>query len=230
MNILALDTSSDLCSASLLIDGEVRVRAELAPRRHTELILPMIGQLLAEAGIGINALDGLAFGRGPGSFTGVRIAAGVAQGIAFGADIPVAPVSTLAALAHGCWREQGQERVLAAFDARMGEVYWAACIVRGEGVVENLGEEVVSAPGQIPLPPGEGWHGAGSGWSVYESELCGRLGGAVDGISPDRQCSAWDIVLIGQGLIAAGQGVEAAQALPVYLRNEVAWKVNKPTP
>lgn len=230
MKILALDTSSDLCSAALLIDGEARVRAELAPRRHTELILPMIEQLLAEAGIGAGALDGLAFGRGPGSFTGVRIATGVAQGIAFGADIPVAPISTLAALAHGCWRELGWGRVLAAFDARMGEVYWAACLVQGEGLVETLGEEIVTAPGQVPLPPDQGWRGAGSGWSAYGSELCERLGGAVAGLSPGRECSAWDIALIGRRLIAAGQGVDAAQALPVYLRNEVAWKVNKPAP
>lgn len=226
MKILALDTSSDACSVALLIDGEARVHTELAPRRHTELILPMIEQLLAEAGIGLGALDGLAFGRGPGSFTGVRIATGVAQGIAFGADIPVAPVSTLAALASGCRREQGQGRVLAAFDARMGEVYWAACEARGEGRVEFLGSEIVCAPGQVPLPPGEGWHGAGSGWSVYGTELLQRVGGDVTGLSPDLQCSAWDIALIGQRQIAAGQGGEAAQAQPVYLRNEVAWKKN----
>lgn len=224
MKILAFDTSADACSAALLLGEDCLCRYELAPRRHTELILPMIDQLMAEAGITLKALDGVAFGRGPGSFTGVRIAAGVAQGIAFAAHLPVAPVSTLAALAHRCWREAGHARVLAAFDARMGEVYWAAYEVEGSGRVGVQGEERVIPPGQVPLPEGAGWHGAGSGWAVYETTLRTALGPVVDAISPDLHCSAQDIALLGAPLIAAGQGVEATQALPVYLRNEVAWK------
>nr|VFJ96912.1 MAG: tRNA threonylcarbamoyl adenosine modification protein YeaZ [Candidatus Kentron sp. H]VFJ97120.1 MAG: tRNA threonylcarbamoyl adenosine modification protein YeaZ [Candidatus Kentron sp. H]VFK02851.1 MAG: tRNA threonylcarbamoyl adenosine modification protein YeaZ [Candidatus Kentron sp. H] len=126
MKILAIDTATDACSVALHLDGEYWGRHELAPRQHAEILLPRIRELLSEAGLSLNHLDALAFGRGPGAFTGVRIATSVAQGLAFGADLPVVPISSLHALAQGAWRERGERNLLAALDARMGEVYWGA--------------------------------------------------------------------------------------------------------
>ena len=220
MKLLAIETATDACSAALCIDGELRERFEIAPRAHTELILPMIDELMAEAGITISQVDAMAFGRGPGAFTGVRIAVGVTQGIAFGADLPVVPVSTLAALAQGA----GAERVLAALDARMNEVYWGAYRRNATGRVELLGVECVSAPGDVPRPEGEGWHGAGAGWTAYESALSAHC--AVQMTAWDGTCfpRARDVALLGIAGYEAGQGVNAEQALPVYLRDKVTWK------
>ena len=152
MKLLAIDTSGDACSAALLLDGEIVQHAELAPRRHGELILPMMQGLLDQAGIALGALDALAFGRGPGSFTGVRIAAAVIQGAAFGAGLPVVPVSTLAALAQGQFRRGGQQRLLSALDARMNEVYWGGFTIGPDALATPCGAELVCPPGQAPLP------------------------------------------------------------------------------
>ena len=164
MKLLAIDTSTEACSAAVLIDGEIRERYRLAPREHTHLILPMIDELLRESDLKVGGLDAVAFGRGPGAFTGLRIAAGVVQGIAFGADLPVVPVSSLAALAQGGYRETGACRVLAAIDARIQEVYWAACEFDDAGQLQMIGDEVVCSPEQVPIPGGDDWHGVGSGW------------------------------------------------------------------
>ncbi|MGB5065729.1 MAG: tRNA (adenosine(37)-N6)-threonylcarbamoyltransferase complex dimerization subunit type 1 TsaB, partial [Candidatus Competibacter sp.] len=145
MKLLALDTATDACSAAVWVDGVVHERYELAPRRHAALILPMIEAVLAEAGLRPAQLDAVAFGRGPGAFTGVRIAVGIAQGIAFAADLPVVPVSTLAALALGVGRETGHARLAVALDARMSEVYWGTYVVTADDA-ELLGEERVCAP------------------------------------------------------------------------------------
>jgi len=158
MKILALETATEACSAALNIDGEIRERFEIAPRGHSELILPMLESLLAEADIPLGQVDALAFGRGPGAFTGVRIGVGVAQGVAFGAELPVLPVSTLAALAQAT--DAGQ--VLAALDARMDEVYWGRYRRDERGLMRLQGEECVAAPEATPLAQGEDWLGAGS--------------------------------------------------------------------
>src|SRR3569833_3307602 len=133
MKLLAIDTATEACSAALYLDGAVNKRYVLAPREHALLILPMIDELLRDANLSPLELDAVAFGRGPGAFTGLRIAAGVAQGIAYGADLPVVPVSSLAALAQGCYRERGVTRVLATIDARIGEVYWGAYRLGSDG-------------------------------------------------------------------------------------------------
>jgi tRNA threonylcarbamoyladenosine biosynthesis protein TsaB len=220
MKLLAIETATDACSAALSIDGEIRERFEITPRGHTERILPMIDELFAEAGVTIGQMDALAFGRGPGAFTGVRIAVGVAQGIAFAADLPVVPVSTLAALAQGA----GADKVLAALDARMDEVYWGAYQRNAAGRVHLVGEECVSAPDQVPLPAGEDWQGVGVGWSAYEAALSARCAGQVTSWEGAGYPHARDVALLGVAGHEAGQAVSAEQALPVYLRDKVTWK------
>ncbi|NOX92012.1 MAG: tRNA (adenosine(37)-N6)-threonylcarbamoyltransferase complex dimerization subunit type 1 TsaB [Gammaproteobacteria bacterium] len=220
MKLLAIETATDACSAALSIDGELRERFKIAPRAHTELILPMIDELMAEAGIAISQVDAMAFGRGPGAFTGVRIAVGVTQGIAFAADLPVVPVSTLAALAQGA----ATDKVLAALDARMDEVYWGVYQRNTAGLVEPVGEECVSAPGAVPCPSGDDWQGVGAGWKAYESALLARCEGRVMSWDGTFFPHARDVALLGIAGYEAGQGVNAEQALPVYLRDKVTWK------
>jgi len=222
MKILAIDTAEDACSAALLVDGQASGRFEIAPRRHSELILPMMDDLLTEAGLLLGQLDAIAFGRGPGSFTGVRIAAAVAQGAAFAADLPVAPVSTLLALAEGARRTRGTSRVLAALDARMGEVYWSA--VDLDAVDGAAAEEHVVPPDRVPLPAGARWTGAGSGWASYRGILEQRLEIVPDAVLPDLRVDALDVAVLGAAACRAGRLVAAEHALPVYLRDEVAWK------
>ena len=152
LNILAIDTSTEACSAALLLGDEVRERFEIAPRRHSELILRMIDELFRESGLTLTSLAGLAFGRGPGSFTGVRIAAGVIQGLALGADLGVAPISTLAALAQGAHRQTGSRQVLSVIDARMGEVYWGIYELDASGIMCATQPECVARPAARPPP------------------------------------------------------------------------------
>lgn len=221
MKLLAFDTATEACSAALLVDGEVRERHEIAPRRHAELLLPMLESLLAEAGLTLSQMDALAFGRGPGAFTGLRIAAGVAQGIALGAELPVVPVSTLAALAQGCHRERGADQVLAGIDARMGEVYWGACRLGGQGVMEAAGEECVCPPQAVPMPPPGTWTGFGTAWRAHGERLARRLGDRLAGYEGERYPQARDIAVLGARAYQAGGAVDAGRALPVYLRDKV---------
>lgn len=220
MNILALETSTDACSAALAVNGDILERFEIAPRAHAQRILPMVDELLAEAGITLATVDALAFGRGPGAFTGVRIAVGVAQGIAFGADLPVVPVSSLAALAQGAEAKQ----VLVAVDARMNEVYWGAYRRNSEGLVELSGEESVLPPSQVLVPNEGEWAAVGSGWASYEKELAVYCAGRIFGGDSVALPHARDVAVLGIANFASGKAVSAEQALPVYLRDNVAWK------
>ncbi len=224
MKLLAIETATEACSAALLIDGEISEHYAVEPRRHSELILAMMDGLLADAGFRLSELDALAFGRGPGSFTGVRIAVSVVQGAAFGADLPVVPVSTLAALAQGYFRRSGERRILPAYDARMGELYWAAYEINQVGLAELCIEEQVASAEEVALPLGEGWHGVGSGWASYGEVLSRRMGDRLAGVDGGLLCRAHDVALLGAAGFAAGQAVAAEQALPVYLRDRVARK------
>jgi len=221
MRILAIDTSGDACSAALLHSGEIRQVIEHKPRQHGELILGMMEALLHESALRLSELDALAFGRGPGSFTGVRIAASVIQGAAFAAGLPVVPVSTLAAMTQGQFRRGGQRRLLPALDARMDEVYWGCYQVDEEDLARNSGEERVCAPSRVPVPENGGWIGVGPGWSVYAPALRERLGEAVSDTVPDAYCEARDIAFIAAADFAAGRHVSAERAIPVYLRDQV---------
>lgn len=219
MKLIALDTSSEACSAALWLDGAVHQRF-LARAQHSEHILAMIDRVLAEAGLALAALDAVAFGRGPGSFTGLRIGAGVAQGLAFGAGLPVVPVSSLAALA----RAAGRPRVLAAVDARMRQVYWGAYERDDQGGVHPVGAEQVMDPAVVPLPAGAGWWGAGSGWAAYGDALTTRLGAHCRGASPELLPVAADVAALAAIACAAGGALPPEQALPVYVRDDVARK------
>lgn len=224
MKLLAVETATEACSAALLIDGEVAERFEVAPRQHTQLILPMVDQLLADAELKLTGLDGLAFSRGPGAFTGVRIATGVIQGLAFAADLPVAPISTLAAMAHGQYRSAGQQNILTAIDARMGEIYWAGYRFSASGeMAVSVPEQVISAA-LAPLPESGEWFGVGSGWQSDGEALAARLGERLIGTNASLLPHAGDIALLAAPIIERGDGVSAARALPIYLRDQVVHK------
>ncbi|MEZ5540956.1 MAG: tRNA (adenosine(37)-N6)-threonylcarbamoyltransferase complex dimerization subunit type 1 TsaB [Pseudomonadota bacterium] len=220
-HILAIETATAACSAALTVNGDVLERYALAPRQHATLILPMIEALLVEAGLAVTALDAIAFGRGPGSFTGVRIAASIVQGIAFAAQRPVVPVSTLAALALGAQRASGGTAILAALDARKHEVYWCAYRYR-DGRLQAETAEVVRAPAAVAVPAHGDWIAAGSGWAAYGDSLMPRLGERVVRVLPDLEPSAGDVARLALPAFADGAAVAPEQALPVYLRNDVA--------
>ena len=219
MNILALDTATEACSAAVLCDGSVQERHEIAPRRHAELILPMVDAVLALAGIGLDGLDAIAFGRGPGAFTGVRIAAGVTQGLALGAGLPVIPVSSLAALAQPALGNAAV--VLPTIDARMGEVYWAAYESGQDGLVTALVDEQVASPDAVQAPSTGQIFGVGSGWGTYRERLERNLHGQISGIDPDRFPLAKDMLPLAVREYNKGRCVSAEQALPLYLRDNV---------
>ena len=217
MRLLAFELATEGCSVALWIDGQVRERFELAPRRHAELALPWADALLAEAGIARSQLDAVAVGRGPGAFTGVRLAIAIAQGIALGLDRPVLPVSTLAALAM-----QGRGRVLAAIDARMGEVYAGAFELR-DGQALALGEESVAAPERIQLPDVDGdWTGIGTGFAAQDGALQRTLGARLLQVDAGALPRAGDIARLAVHAFERGEAVAPERLEPAYLRNNVA--------
>ncbi len=224
LRILAVETATEACSAALYVDGDVIHRYRMAPRQHVALILPFIDELFEEAGISVNQLDAVAFGRGPGSFTGLRIAAGITQGIAFGADLPVVPVSTLAALAQGAARQAGATQVLAALDARMQEVYWGTFQTDEQGLMSPVGAEAVCAPGSVSRPEGSHWQAAGDGWSSYREALVERLGFEPEACLASLKPQAADVAVLGAAKFIAGEIVPPDQAVPIYLRDQVAAK------
>jgi tRNA threonylcarbamoyladenosine biosynthesis protein TsaB len=220
--ILAIETATPACSAALTIDDGVLERYALAPRQHATLMLPMLESLLLEAGLSVNQLDAVAFGRGPGSFTGVRIAAGIVQGIAYAADLPVVPVSTLAALALGGMREANCTHVIAAMDARKSEIYLGSYINTANDVAVLQGDERVCAPHAASLP-GEGeWVGVGGGWDAYGEALIQLAGERVIRLIPDLEPRAADVARLALQAYESGVRVTPAEAVPVYLRNDVA--------
>lgn len=219
MNLLALDTSTEYCSLALWLDGEARSRHVLAGQRHSERVLAMADELLAEGGVGLKNLDGIAFGSGPGSFTGLRIACGVVQGLAFGADLPVAGISTLLAVAEG----SGADQVVACLDARMGEVYHGI-YRRLDGRWEELSPPGLSAPADAPLPDGPGWTGCGSGFARHGEALARRYGQSLSAVRPELFPEARFIARLAAPVFRAGGGVAPEEALPVYIRDKVALK------
>jgi tRNA threonylcarbamoyladenosine biosynthesis protein TsaB len=223
MKLLALETATEACSAALMIDDVIESRYRFAPREHGALILTMVDELLSEAGLPVGRLDAIAFGRGPGAFTGVRIATGVVQGLAYGADVPVVPVSTLAALAQGGARASQASHLLAAIDARMEEVYWGVYETGTDGLVTLVGEESVCAPHAVTAPAGS-WAGVGSGWLNYETAMRNALQVEVTVVLGEMLPNAREVALLGAAAFRRGVAVTAEAALPVYLRDQVAWR------
>ena len=217
--LLALDTATEACSVALLHAGEVISRHAVIPRLHAQQLLPMIESLRAEAGITLGAIDAIAFGRGPGAFTGVRIAIGVVQGLAFALQRPVLPISNLAVLAQRAHREYAVSQVAAAIDARMDEVYWG-CYRLAEGEMRLLGVEAVLAPELAGFPAaadGE-WFAAGTGWGTFAARLPDRLSGCAGELLPH----ALDLLQLARFGWERGEAVAAELAQPVYLRDNVA--------
>ena len=228
MKILALDTTQEYCSAALSVGNVLTWREELAPRAHTGLILPQVKALLAEAELKLNQLDALAFGRGPGSFTGLRIAASVVQGLALGAGLPVAPVSSLAAMAQGFYRENNAATcICAAFDARIREVYWGNYAL-AEGTMQSMNDEAVNSPDDLFLPEEGDWYAIGSGWAAYP-QMQERLGARLIKAVPETAPLARDMIPLAKKIIQVRQTVSAEEAVPVYLRQKVARTIQERT-
>lgn len=222
MRILALETSTEYCSVALWQDGNSSCRSEQAGQRHSELMMRILDDLLCEAGIKLAQLDGIAYGAGPGSFTGVRIACGVAQGLALGASLPVVGVCTLQALAQAA----GHDKVVAALDARMGEIYHAAYEKRSGNWV-TICEPNLCLPHQAPQIPGSGWFGMGSGFAMYGEVLGNHYAGQIFASNHQAVPQASAIAEFSALLFAAGLGMDASQATPVYLRDKVALKTSE---
>ncbi|HEY9111759.1 MAG TPA: tRNA (adenosine(37)-N6)-threonylcarbamoyltransferase complex dimerization subunit type 1 TsaB [Rhodanobacteraceae bacterium] len=220
MNLLAIETATEACSVALLHGDALIDRSEMAPRRHAELVLPMAEDLLAEAGIVRKQLDVVAVGQGPGAFTGVRLAISVAQGLALALDVPVVPVSSLAALAMQAPRNGAA--ILAAIDARREEIYAGVFRFDADGLVEPLDRERVLAASALDLPEAEAWNVLGTGWRAYGDAIRQRLPFPPQGADGDRYPQARDVARLAAPLFAAGKGVPPEQALPVYLRDKVA--------
>ena len=228
MKLLAIETSTEACSVAVYADGQVLARHELAPRRHTQLVLPWAEELLAEAGLARSQLDAIAVGRGPGAFTGVRLAIAITQGLALALDRPVLPVSTLAVLAM-----QGQgDDVLAAIDARMGEVYVGRFRRDGVGLVTAVGAESVCAPAAVPLPEAV-VHGVGTGFGAEDAALVSRLGDRLAGFDASALPRAAHLAVLAARAFDRGDAIAPDALEPAYLRDKVALTLaeqGKPTP
>jgi tRNA threonylcarbamoyladenosine biosynthesis protein TsaB len=223
--ILAIETSSELASCALFNSDAGAAapaisRETAGVRTHSQSVLPMVQELLREAGIKLADVDAIAFGAGPGSFTGVRTACGVAQGLAFGAGLPVLPLVTLAAMAEACRARTGATEVLAVLDARMGEVYWAQYRHAG-GAWSAVVEPALCAPQDVAPAPAPGLAACGNGFTAYPEAFAGKdfAAGAIGDMLPHAR----ELAVLGVGALAAGQAVPADQAQPLYLRNKVAY-------
>ncbi len=222
MKLLVLDTSTEWCSAALWLEGRVLARRVLAEQRHSSLLLPMVDELLREAGLTLRQLEGIGYGAGPGSFTGLRIACAVTQGLAFGADLPVVGVSTLESIAE----QTGVDRVLTVLDARMAEVYWGAYERTGAGW-HAVSQPQLALPESVVVPASGAWVGAGNGFvalgEVLRPRLAAQLARIDDTLMPDAAAMA----PLAARALERGEGVDAALAAPIYLRDKVALTVDE---
>ncbi len=219
MNILALDTSTEYCSVAVWQDGAVQQRVTHAGQTHSTILLEMVDGVLQDGGLHLAALDGIAYGAGPGSFTGLRIACATAQGLAYASGIPLAGIGTLQALAAG----SGAARVICCLDARMQEIYHAAYVCAGN-ICREVSAPRVCAPDAAPRPEGGGWTGCGSGFAAYRDVLAQRYGIQLAAIDGAAYPQARIIAQLAAPVFAGGGGIPAEQAAPLYVRDRVALK------
>jgi tRNA threonylcarbamoyladenosine biosynthesis protein TsaB len=217
--LLAFDTSTEWCSCALVDQDKVVFREQKAGQSHSEIVLPMIDSLLAEAELSLNKLDAIAYGCGPGSFTGLRIACGVAQGLAFGAGLPVIGVDSLIALAE----QTGSFKVVACIDARMGEIYHAV-YARQDDDWSPVSQPRLCKPSESPTVEGDGWTGAGSGYAPHGEALARRYGKQLVIVHPNMLPRALEMAHIAVKRFARGEVEEAENAAPLYIRDKVALK------
>lgn len=210
MNILAINTSDDVLSVALKLNDEILSEQLLVERNHNQSVLIMIDQMFANAGVESEDIDAVAFGVGPGSFTGLRIAAGVAQGMAFGIDVPVVPVSCMAAIAQ----KQTCDKVIVAIDAKRSNLYWGRYVRNTRGLMELSGEERLSSIMDLDLS-GEGWYGAGSGWDMHAAKFIQMSQQQLEW-AKDQTPHASEIALLGEGGLSQGGGRDACLAVPNY--------------
>ncbi len=222
MKLIAIETSTEYCSVALWHSGVVAERSELVGQKHSEVLLAMLDALLKDAGLTVKQFDGIAFGKGPGSFTGVRIACGVAQGLALGTGLDVVGVCTLQALAEA----SGHDKVIAVIDARVGELYLAAYEKR-DGVWVAAIEPCLCHAGMLPQVEGSGWFGVGSGYAVSGDALRAHYGARLLDLDAAVVPQAGAVVRLAAVEFASGKAVDAALALPLYLRDKVALKTSE---
>lgn len=222
MNLLAIDTSTDSCSVAASRGEALFSRSEPALQRQAERVLGMVEALLEEAHLGLDQIEGIAYGEGPGSFTGLRIAAGVTQGLALARGVGVVGVGTLLALAQEC----DADKVVACIDAHMGEVYHAAYARTGSGW-DEISAPGVYKPEAVPVPEGGGWTGCGDGFAAHRERLAARFGDRMAEIRAGTTSSARAVLKLAMPRFAAGEAKDAASAVPVYLRDKVALKTGE---
>ena len=225
MKILALDTSHSACSIALLTDAGMHCTHHVAPMQQAQVVLPLIEALLTAHAVKIQDLDALAFGRGPGSFTGVRIAASVMQGLAFATRLPLIGVSSLAATAQAAFDDLGWRKLLVGTDARIQEVYWGAYTVNASGLVELIGTEVVTSPHTITPPAGQDWYAVGNAWLEYQPAMLARLGFVPVAMDTARMPMASAVARLAETKFAKREWSHSSEdSVPVYLRDNVAIK------
>jgi tRNA threonylcarbamoyladenosine biosynthesis protein TsaB len=222
VNLVALETSTECCSLAVSRGAGLFERSFPGGGRNSELALPALRELLQQAGLEMPAIEGIAYGAGPGSFTGLRIACGIAQGLALACNLPVAGIGTLLALAEAC----GGDKAIACLDARMGEVYHAAYCKRGGGWIE-MHAPALYRPEAVPQVEGGDWIGCGSGFRAYGAALTCRYQGRIARVDAEAMPSAAAVLRLALEVFSAGRGVDAAAAAPLYLRDKVALKTSE---
>jgi tRNA threonylcarbamoyladenosine biosynthesis protein TsaB len=222
VNLVALETSTEYCSLAVSRGAQVFGRSFHAGQRHSELALPVLRELLLQAGLDMQAIEGIVYGAGPGSFTGLRIACGIAQGLALARNLPVAGIGTLLALAQDC----GADKVIACIDARMGEVYHGAYSKSGGKWIE-MHAPALYKPDTVPQVEGSDWIACGSGFRVHGAALAGCYDGRISRTDADAIPNAAAMLHLAMEVFAAGQGVDAAAAAPLYVRDKVALKTSE---
>jgi len=221
MNLLAIETATESLSVALDINGDVREKYEHAPRKHAELLLPWVSEILADAGIGFAALDAIAFSRGPGSFTSLRIGIGIVQGLAWASDRPVVAVSSLAATAQTAVA-LGVKSAVVALDARMNEVFTGTFAINANGIMMPAGQEKVCAPAAVCFPDSPATHAVGIGFARYP--LLMQAAGGMAAVYTDTWPTASSVIALAKEWLKSNEAVSAEMAQPVYLRNDIAQK------